>query len=116
SLRRGLALFVDYGYPRSEFYLPERSNGTLLCHYRHRVHDAPFHLPGLQDITASIDFTGLAEAGVHCGFELAGFCSQAGFLLQHGIQKRVDSADGDIARHRRATEAKRLLLPSEMGE
>lgn len=117
SLAEGLALFVDYGYPRSEFYLPERSDGTLLCHYRHRVHADPFHLPGLTDITASVDFTALAEAGQHAGFELAGYCSQAAFLLSNGLQQHVEAGTSDpLSQHRLALESKRLILPSEMGE
>lgn len=117
SLAEGLALFVDYGYPRAEFYLPERSDGTLLCHYRHRVHGDPFHLPGLTDITTSVDFTALAEAGQHAGFELAGYASQAAFLLNNGLQQHVEAgADSVINQQRLALEAKRLILPAEMGE
>ncbi len=117
SMAEGLALFVDYGYPRAEFYLPERADGTLLCHYRHRVHADPFHLPGLTDITASVDFTALAEAGQHAGFELAGYCSQAAFLLNNGLQQHVEAGAGDtLSQHRLALESKRLILPAEMGE
>jgi SAM-dependent MidA family methyltransferase len=117
SLEAGLALFVDYGYPRGEFYLPERADGTLVCHYRHRAHADPFFLPGLQDLTAFVDFTAVAEAGQGAGFELAGFASQAAFLLNNGLQDRLeaDAAD-EIERHRRTNEAKRLTLPGEMGE
>jgi SAM-dependent MidA family methyltransferase len=117
SLAEGLALFIDYGYPRREFYLPERSEGTLLCHYRHRVHADPFLLPGLQDITASVDFTALAEAGHHAGLELAGYASQAAFLLNNGLQQHLEAGPEDVvSRQRRAIESKRLILPSEMGE
>lgn len=117
SLQAGLALFVDYGYPRAEFYLPERIDGTLVCHYRHRAHADPFFLPGLQDLTAFVDFTAVAEAGQGAGFELAGFSSQAAFLLNNGLQDRLEAdAQDDIERHRRTTEAKRLTLPGEMGE
>jgi SAM-dependent MidA family methyltransferase len=117
SLEAGLALFVDYGYPRGEFYLPERADGTLVCHYRHRAHADPFFLPGLQDLTAFVDFTAVAEAGQGAGFELAGFASQAAFLLNNGLQDRLeaDAAD-EIERHRRTNEAKLLTLPGEMGE
>ena len=117
SMQAGLALFIDYGYPRAEFYLPERVDGTLVCHYRHRAHADPFFLPGLQDLTAFVDFTAVAEAGQGAGFELAGFTSQAAFLVNNGLQDRLeaDAAD-DIERHRRTTEAKRLTLPGEMGE
>lgn len=117
ALDRGLALFVDYGYPRREFYLPERRDGTLVCHYRHRAHADPFFLPGLQDLTAFVDFTAVAEAGAHAGFELAGFASQAAFLLNNGLQDRLELAGADAAeQHRRNLEAKRLTLPGEMGE
>lgn len=117
SLQAGLALFVDYGYPRAEFYLPERIDGTLVCHYRHRAHADPFFLPGLQDLTAFVDFTAVAEAGQGAGFELAGFASQAAFLLNNGLQDLLEAeAHDDIERHRRTTEAKRLTLPGEMGE
>lgn len=117
SLAQGLALFVDYGYPRREFYLPERRTGTLSCFYRHRTHDQPFLWPGLQDITASVDFTALAEAGRHAGLDLAGYTSQAAFLLQHGLERHAQQDPQDaVASHRRALEAKRLILPSEMGE
>jgi SAM-dependent MidA family methyltransferase len=117
ALEAGLALFVDYGYPRREFYLPERRDGTLVCHYRHRAHGDPFFLPGLQDLTAFVDFTAVAEGGMHAGFELAGFTSQAAFLLNNGLQDRLEVADPDaVAQHRRVQEAKRLTLPGEMGE
>ena len=85
SLERGVALFVDYGYPRSEFYLPERSDGTLVCHYRHRAHADPLFRPGLQDITAFVDFTAVAEAGTGAGFELVGYAPQGQFLLASGL-------------------------------
>lgn len=117
SLRTGLALFIDYGYPRAEFYLPDRRDGTLVCHYRHRAHADPFFLPGLQDLTAFVDFTAVAEAGQVAGFELAGFASQAAFLLNNGLQDWLEACEGDqIERHRRGNEAKRLTLPGEMGE
>jgi len=114
----GLALFVDYGYARREFYLPERREGTLVCHYRHRAHDDPLRLQGLQDLTAFVDFTALAEAGVNAGFELAGYCSQAMFLLANGLQERLQAAQElpEIERIRRTAEARRLTLPGEMGE
>lgn len=117
-LRDGVMLFVDYGYPRCEYYLPERRDGTLVCHYRHRAHADPFHLPGLQDLTAFVDFTALAEAGVHAGFDLAGYCAQASFLL-NGLAARAagfQALTDDVERYRRANEIKRLTLPGEMGE
>jgi len=117
---RGAALFVDYGYVRREFYLPERRDGTLLCHYRHRVHDDPLILPGLQDITASIDFTALAEAGVGAGFELASYAFQSEFLIAAGLDDAFAaayaSAADEAARYALAQQVKRLTLPGEMGE
>lgn len=117
---RGAALFVDYGYVRHEFYLPERRDGTLLCHYRHRAHADPFILPGLQDITASVDFTALAEAGAGAGFELASYAFQSEFLIASGLDA-VFAADHDAtldeaARYALAQQVKRLTLPGEMGE
>jgi SAM-dependent MidA family methyltransferase len=118
-LHDGAMLFVDYGYPRSEYYLPERSDGTLVCHHRHRAHGDPFHLPGLQDITAFVDFTAVAEAGVNAGFDLAGYCAQATFLINAGLPERlaaIENIADPIERHRRTNEVKRLTLPGEMGE
>jgi SAM-dependent MidA family methyltransferase len=118
-LRDGVMLFVDYGYPRSEYYLPERRDGTLVCHYRHRAHDDPFFLPGLQDLTAFVDFTALAEAGVNAGFDFAGYCSQASFLVDNGLPERLQAIaelDDEAARYRRHQEIKQLTLPGEMGE
>jgi SAM-dependent MidA family methyltransferase len=118
-LEAGAMLFVDYGYPRAEYYLPQRRDGTLVCHYRHRAHDDPFHLPGLQDLTAFVDFTALAEAGIHAGFDLAGYCSQASFLIGNGLERRLQEiatiAD-EAERYRRHQEIKALTLPGEMGE
>jgi SAM-dependent MidA family methyltransferase len=117
---RGAVLFVDYGYVRREFYLPERRDGTLLCHYRHRVHDDPLVLPGLQDITASIDFTALAEAGIGAGFEPVSYAFQSEFLIASGLDTAFAEAyqrTGDeAARYALAQQVKRLTLPGEMGE
>lgn len=119
TMARGALLFVDYGYVRSEYYRPERGDGTLICHYRHRAHGDVFLWPGLQDLTASVDFTALAEAGLSAGFRLAGYCPQAGFLLGNGIEAYFSAfADGDdeLARYRESQHLKKLLLPGEMGE
>lgn len=117
-LREGAMLFVDYGYPRTEYYLPERRDGTLVCHYRHRAHADPFALPGLQDLTAFVDFTALAEAGCGAGFDLAGYCSQASFLLGNGLAERLEEAQAlpERVRHQLTLAAKRMTLPGEMGE
>ncbi len=117
ELEQGVMLFLDYGYPRAEFYLPERSDGTLICHYRHRAHQEPLWLPGLSDITSFVDFSAVAEAGVGAGFELAGFAPQAGFLLGCGLLDQLavmQSAPMDAMRA--AEQARKLLLPGEMGE
>jgi SAM-dependent MidA family methyltransferase len=117
---RGAVLFVDYGYVRREFYLPERRDGTLLCHYRHRAHDDPLILPGLQDITASIDFTALAEAGIGAGFEPVSYTFQSEFLIASGLDTAFagarETAPGEVARYALAQQVKRLTLPGEMGE
>jgi SAM-dependent MidA family methyltransferase len=117
---RGAALFVDYGYVRREFYLPERRDGTLLCHYRHRAHAEPLILPGLQDVTASVDFTALAEAGIGAGFELASYAFQSEFLIAAGLDAAFatayDSTTDEAARYALAQQVKRLTLPGEMGE
>ena len=119
GLRRGAMLFVDYGYARSEFYAPERSEGTLRAFYRHRMHGDPLLWPGLQDLTASVDFTALVEAGVSAGFDLAGYCSQASFLLGNGLAgvlQRIEGMQNEVEKQRRLNEVKKLTLPSEMGE
>ena len=117
---RGAVLFVDYGYMRREFYLPERRDGTLLCHYRHRAHDDALILPGLQDITASVDFTALAEAGVGAGFELASYTFQSEFLIASGLDDAFtaayEAATDEAARYALSQQVKRLTLPGEMGE
>jgi SAM-dependent MidA family methyltransferase len=119
GMQRGAMLFVDYGHPRGEFYQPERSDGTLRAYYRHRMHDEPLLWPGLQDLTASVDFTALAEAGVAAGFDFAGYCSQASYLLGNGmagVLERIERMHDATEQQRRRNEVKKLTLPSEMGE
>ena len=118
ALRRGAALWIDYGLPRSQYYIGERHEGTLLCHFRHRAYDDPFRLVGLQDITAWVDFTQAAEAGVAAGFELGGFTTQAFFLAGLGIDSEMQRlAGGDAIRYAGlANQAKLLMLPGGMGE
>ncbi len=119
GLRDGAMLFVDYGYPRREYYLPQRNEGTVRAFYRHRVHNDVYRWPGLQDITASVDFTALAEAGTGAGFELAGYCTQASFLLGCGLDQLLAAAEqrsDEVGRMRLREQVKRLTLPSEMGE
>ncbi len=117
-LEQGILLLADYGYPRHEYYHPQRSTGTLMCHYRHRAHGNPFLWPGLQDITAHVDFTAVAEAGSAAGLEVTGYTSQAHFLLDCGID-RLLSATGptdSLDYLKQAQQAKQLMLPGEMGE
>lgn len=118
TMSRGLALFIDYGYPRSEYYLPQRRDGTLMCHYRHQAHDDPFFWPGLQDITAWVDFTALAEAADACDLDVEGYTSQSMFLLGCGLeqvlQEKMAESAGDAPSL--AAEARQLTLPGMMGE
>jgi len=114
-LQRGVMLLFDYGLPRAHYYHPERRYGTLRCHFRHRAHDDPLRCVGVQDITAWVDFTAVAEAADAGGLEVLGFATQAAFLLGNGLAERAASGDG-IERLRRASEAHRLLMPGEMGE
>jgi len=118
SMRRGLALFIDYGYPRSEYYLDERTDGTLICHYRHRAHDDVFFWPGLQDITAFVDFTALAEAANLNGLQVEGYTSQVMFLLGCGLEQVLAnqvalSEDEGMSVN---TQARQLTMPGMMGE
>ncbi|MGR8919302.1 MAG: class I SAM-dependent methyltransferase [Gammaproteobacteria bacterium] len=114
---RAVVLIADYGYPRHEFLHPSRREGTLKCHFRHQVHDDPFALPGLQDVTTSVDFTALAESATACGLELAGYVTQAEFLIACGLESLLAAPGLDeAARYGLAQEAKRLLLPGQMGE
>ena len=118
ALHRGLALFIDYGYPRNEYYHPQRRNGTLICHYRQRGFDRPLALPGLIDLSAFVDFTALAEAADACGLTVAGFASQAHFLIDCGLEA-VAAGLADLPERERAlrlAELQRLTHPGEMGE
>ncbi len=118
TLDTGAMLFADYGYVRREFYRPERGDGTLICHYRHRAHGDALLWPGLLDITASVDFTALAEAGVGADFVFVGYAPQGAFLLASGLADVIaeHEAEPELARLHRAAEAKRLTLPGDMGE
>jgi SAM-dependent MidA family methyltransferase len=120
-LEQGVALLVDYGLPRSQLYHPERRRGTLRCHFRHRAHDDPFVNVGLQDITAWVDFTRVAEAADDAGLEVMGFATQAAFLIGAGMESLLSTEmeiAGDDTRRKAelAGQARRLLLPGEMGE
>jgi SAM-dependent MidA family methyltransferase len=117
-LEQGVLLLVDYGFPRHEFYHPQRSTGTLMCHYRHRAHDDPLMLVGLQDITAHVDFTAMAKAGTESGLNLLGYNSQALFLLGCGLDDiAMQINQSDARAHLQLTnEIKKLTMPHEMGE
>jgi SAM-dependent MidA family methyltransferase len=117
-LEAGALLLIDYGYPRAEYYLPSRSRGTLLCYYRHRAHGDPFVWPGLNDITAFVDFTAVAEAAHDAGLDVLGYTNQAAFLFNCGVleclARRGPRESADYIRAARAVQ--RLTTPQEMGE
>jgi SAM-dependent MidA family methyltransferase len=117
-LRKGALLLIDYGFGRREYYHPQRTLGTLMCHYRHRAHDAPFFLPGLQDVTVHVDFTSIAEAGIDAGMDMLGYATQAQFLINSGITGLLEQHSEDAAIVRLALTAgvQKLLSPAEMGE
>jgi SAM-dependent MidA family methyltransferase len=117
-LERGALLFIDYGFPAREYYHPQRAQGTLMCHYRHRAHGDPFFLPGLQDITAHVDFSAIAGDAHAGGLAVAGYVTQAQFLINCGITDLLQRvAPDDTARYLPlAAAAQKLLSPAEMGE
>ena len=114
----GLAVLIDYGFPAREYYLPQRSGGTLMCHYRHHAHGDPFLHVGLQDITAHVDFTGLARTGLEHGLEVAGYMSQAAFLLSAGLPQWLEKSRPEEAALwlPLANAVQKLTSPAEMGE
>ncbi len=121
-LTKGALLLIDYGFPRHEFYHHERTGGTLMCHYRHRAHPDPYYWPGLQDITAHVDFTAIAEAGFDAGMNVTGYCTQAGWLMDAGLldllaaQQPADPTQMTPASIRTQHAVQTLLSPAEMGE
>lgn len=117
-LTAGVVLLVDYGYEAREYYHPERDQGTLICHYQHRVHDNPLIYVGLQDITASVDFTAVANAGLDVGLELYGYTTQAMFLASSGLEQAFISAlnTHPAQQYALAQQVRLLSLPSEMGD
>jgi SAM-dependent MidA family methyltransferase len=117
-LEKGVALFIDYGFPQKEYYHPQRREGTLMCHYRHHAHADPFFLPGLQDITSHVDFSAVARAARAGGLELAGYASQAQFLVNCGITEVMSRTPAEEASRflPLANQANRLMSPAEMGE
>lgn len=114
----GAALMIDYGFPASEYYLPQRSAGTLMCHYRHHAHADPFYLPGLQDITSHIDFSAMARAGLNSGLEVGFYMSQAAFLIGAGLPNLLDGQRAADPGHwlPLSNAVQKLTSPAEMGE
>src|SRR4051812_40179580 len=117
-LERGLILVIDYGFPRAEYYHPQRSTGTLMCHHRHRAHADPFARPGEEDITAHVDFSALAGAARAAGADVLGYATQAQFLVNCGITEVLGEANVENALVYApiAAQAQKLLSPAEMGE
>jgi SAM-dependent MidA family methyltransferase len=114
----GLLIFIDYGFGRSEYYHEQRHMGTLRAHYRHHALDDPFFLPGLCDLTAHVDFTAVADAGVEAGLDVCGYTTQANFLLAGGITALLAEMPPDSAAAYLplSTGVQKLLSPAEMGE
>jgi len=117
-LERGAALLVDYGFPRSEYYHPQRAGGTLMCHLRHHAHGDPFTAPGLQDITAHVDFTAMADAALAAGLQVLGYTSQARFLMNAGLMELLAQLDpADVQNYAKTVApVQKLLSEAEMGE
>ena len=117
-LELGVILVIDYGFPRHEYYHPQRSAGTLMCHYRHHAHADPFAHPGEQDLSAHVDFSALADAAASAGLDVLGYASQAQFLVNCGITEVLGEANLENALHYAplAAQAQKLLSPAEMGE
>ncbi|HUH41321.1 MAG TPA: SAM-dependent methyltransferase [Castellaniella sp.] len=116
-LKRGAALLIDYGFPQAEFYHPQRTQGTLMCHFRHHAHDQPLILAGLQDITTHVDFTAMADAALDGGLDVMGYTSQARFLMNCGLTELIGQAGNDAAARARLLAAVNTLVSeAEMGE
>ncbi len=117
-LEQGAMLFIDYGFGAREFYHPQRSTGTLMCHYRHHSHDDPFFFPGLQDITAHVNFTDIAECGIDAGLELMGYSNQAFFLINCGITGLMQEVSPENVKEYLplSSQLQKLTSPAEMGE
>jgi SAM-dependent MidA family methyltransferase len=115
-LHEGAMILIDYGFPRHEFYHPDRRQGTLMCHHRHLAHSNPLLHPGEQDITAHVDFTHVAEASDAAGFHVAGFTNQAAFLLANGLLSLLDAIPDSLQRIKAGQAVKQLIQPNEMGE
>ncbi len=117
-LQQGALLLLDYGFPRKEYYHPQRGRGTLMCHYRHHAHPDPFYLPGLQDVTVHVDFTAIIEAADSTGLSLLGYANQGQFLINCGILDALASIPQSDQRTylQASSQIAKLLMPHEMGE
>jgi SAM-dependent MidA family methyltransferase len=117
-LNQGALLFIDYGFGASEYYHPQRNRGTLMCHYRHFAHDDPFYYPGLQDLTAHVDFTAIAETALEHGAEFLGYTTQAHFLLNLGLLDFLKTVSPDDVKTYAplSAQVQKLTSPAEMGE
>ena len=115
-LDRGALLLFDYGFPRHEYYHPQRAGGTLMCHYRHHAHGDPFYLPGLQDVTVHVDFTTIAEAAFDEGLSVSGYTAQSHFLLNCSLLDLLALEADPVRRAREASAVHKLVSPAEMGE
>lgn len=123
SLQQGVIILIDYGFPRHEYYHAQRNQGTLMCHYRHRTHPDVFVYPGLQDITAHVDFTAMADAALESGLKVMGYTNQASFLMGAGLLEltalgdEIDETNNNLEQQIEvASQIKKLTLPHEMGE
>jgi SAM-dependent MidA family methyltransferase len=118
ALQQGIVLVIDYGFPAAEYYLPERSEGTLRCHYQHQAHNNPLIYPGIQDVTSHVNFSALADAGRESGLEVLGYTSQEAYLLGLGLLEFAAPQPNDDEKQilKTAAEVKELILPSQMGE
>ena len=117
NLQQGVVLLVDYGYERSAYYHPQRNQGTLICFHQHQANFDYFKNVGIQDMTAFVDFTAVAEAADTCGFEVDGYTTQAHFLMSLGIEQKLGDSEGEYTSYyKKTTEMKKLVMPNEMGE
>src|SRR5690606_11540957 len=117
-LKQGAALLIDYGFPQDEYYHPQRATGTLMCHYRHHAHDDPFFAPGVQDLTAHVDFTAMALAANQGGLDVLGYASQGSFLMEAGLLDLMAQSTTTDALQlaQRSAAVQKLVSPAEMGE
>jgi SAM-dependent MidA family methyltransferase len=116
SCDKAVLLLIDYGYLQAQYYHAQRVSGTLVCYYQHRVHPDPFIYPGLQDITAFVDFDAFGDAAIDAGFSIAGLASQADFLMRNGLLELMPDGLNELQQLEFAQRVKSLTLPEEMGE